>query len=209
MSINGALRIFSLASWVIYIPIGCSHPVIKYWQPLLAKTSATFSLPHPENERQRSVKGVSCCIFANQGFARIFAFITELLTTLRGKNSIYQRQNTDSKLIDITSCTACKNILLVVENAILIRYYKHTPKTRALYESMDGPAGIPADNRPNSDGFGIYNGTVPELTVWVDWKPGLPISKRFSLAPDPDQKWWSGTSANTSPQTIANAISDL
>jgi len=46
-----------------------------------------------------------------------------LLITVLGKNTIYQRLNTDSKLIDIASCKACKNILLVVENTILIRYY--------------------------------------------------------------------------------------
>jgi hypothetical protein len=27
-----------------------------------------------------------------------------------------------------------------VENTILVRYDKYTPKTRALYESIDGPA---------------------------------------------------------------------
>jgi len=37
MSVNGASTIFSFTSWVIYIPIGCRHPCIKYWQPLLQK----------------------------------------------------------------------------------------------------------------------------------------------------------------------------
>jgi len=87
------------------------------------KTKAPCSLLHPENERQRSVNSFSCCIFGNQGIARIFAFIMELLTALIGKNTIYQTLNTDFKIIDIASCKACKNISLVVENAILIRYY--------------------------------------------------------------------------------------
>jgi len=52
--------------------------------------------------------------------------------------------NTDSKLIDIASFKALKNIFLVGENMILIRYYSPTPKTRALIESMDGPP----DNLP-------------------------------------------------------------
>jgi len=91
MSVNGASTIFSVPSWVMYVPIGCRHPFIKYWQPLLAETTKTCSLPHPENERQQSVNSFSCCIFGNQGIALIFAFIKELLTALIGKNTIYQR----------------------------------------------------------------------------------------------------------------------
>ena len=85
MSVNGASTIFSLASWVIYVPIGCRHPFIKYWQPLLPKTTATCSLPHPEIQRQRRVNRFRCCIFGIQGIVLIFAFITEVLTTLIGK----------------------------------------------------------------------------------------------------------------------------
>jgi len=55
MSVNGVSTIFSFASWVSYVPIGCRHPFIKYWQHLLAKTTATRSRRHPEDERQRSV----------------------------------------------------------------------------------------------------------------------------------------------------------
>jgi len=51
MSVNGASTIFGFASWAIYIPIGCSDSFIKYWHPLLAKTTAKCSLPHSENER--------------------------------------------------------------------------------------------------------------------------------------------------------------
>jgi len=123
MSVNGASTIFSFALWVIYVPIGCRHPLIKYWQALLAKTMVTCSLPHPQIERQWSFTSCSCCIFGNEAIALIFTFVTELLTALIGKNIIEQRYNTDSKLIDIATCTAFKNISLVVENAILIRYY--------------------------------------------------------------------------------------
>jgi hypothetical protein len=73
----------------------------------------------------------------------------ELLTAIIGKNTIFQRYNTNSKLIYIASCIAYKNIFLVVENAILIRYYYQTPKTIALIEFIDGPAARPADNPPN------------------------------------------------------------
>jgi hypothetical protein len=90
MSVNGGSTIFSFTSWLIYIPIGCRHPFIHYWQPLLAKTTAKCSLPHRQNERQPSVTSYSFCIFGNQGIAQIFAFITEVLTAMIGKNTIYQ-----------------------------------------------------------------------------------------------------------------------
>jgi len=54
MNVNGASTIVSFASWVIYVPIGWRHPFTNYWQPLQAKTTATWSLQHPENERERS-----------------------------------------------------------------------------------------------------------------------------------------------------------
>jgi len=85
MSLNGESTIFSFASWVIYVLIGCRHPFIIYWQLLLAKTPATCSLPHPDNERQRSINSFSCGIVGNQGIALIFAFRKALLTTLIGK----------------------------------------------------------------------------------------------------------------------------
>jgi len=53
MSVNGASTVFIFMSRVIYVPIGSRHRFIRYWQPLLGKATATCSLPHPENERQR------------------------------------------------------------------------------------------------------------------------------------------------------------
>jgi len=82
MRVNGVSTIFSFASWLIYVPIGCIHPFIKYWQHCLAETTAQCSLPHPENEHQRSFNSFSGCIFGNQVIALIFAFITELLTAI-------------------------------------------------------------------------------------------------------------------------------
>jgi hypothetical protein len=90
MSVNRGATILSSASWQIYIPIGCIHPFIKYWQSLLAKTTVKCSLPHPENERQWSVNSVSCYIFGLEVIALIFAFITELLTAIIGKNTLYE-----------------------------------------------------------------------------------------------------------------------
>jgi len=58
MSVNGASTIFSFSSWVIYIPLGCRHPFVRYWQPLIGKPTVTCSLPHPENQHQRSVNKV-------------------------------------------------------------------------------------------------------------------------------------------------------
>jgi len=82
-------------------------------------------------------------------------------------------------------------------NAILIRYYSHTPKARAWIESMDEHAGWPTGDPPIPDWLGVYHWTVPELTVQVHWQPGLPIWQLFRLDPDPDPKWRSGTVANT------------
>ena len=52
MSVNGASTIVSFVAGVSYIPIGCGYPFMRYWQPLLAKTTVTCSLRHLENERQ-------------------------------------------------------------------------------------------------------------------------------------------------------------
>jgi len=98
---------------------------------------------------------------------QIYELITELLTAFIGKNTTYKRRNTDSKIIDIANCKTCKKILLAVDYEILIRYYYQTAKTRALYESTDGPVGQPADNPPNSDGSGDFHRMVPKLMFWV------------------------------------------
>jgi len=123
MSINRASTIFGFASWVGYVPIGYRHPFMRYWQPLLAKTTATYSLRHLENERQRSFNSCRTWKFCNQSIARIFAYITVLLTALLANNTIYWWWNTDTKLIDIANCSTSKSTLLVAENTILIRYY--------------------------------------------------------------------------------------
>jgi hypothetical protein len=193
MSVNRASTIFSFPSWVSYSSIGCRHQFMRYWQHLLAKTTVKCSLWHPEIERQRSVNCFRTCIFCSQGITWIFACITVLLTTLLGKNTIYRRWNTDTKLIDIANCSTSKSSLMIAENAILIRCYQLTANTRALYESIDGRA----DNLPNSDGLGVYHGTVPEWAVRVYSRPGMPIWQPFRLDQDPDLKLQSRTVANT------------
>jgi len=198
MRVNGVSTVGSFASWVIYVPIGCRHPFMRYWHPSPRKTIATCSLQHPENELQWSINSFRYCISGNQGIACIIVLITELLTALIGKNPVYQRKNTDSKIFDIANCKTWKNLLLVVENAILIRHYSQTAKTRASYESIDGPA----DNRPNSNRLGVYNWTAPELTVQVHWRPRPRLWPQFGLDPDPDPKSRSKTIANTRKRHI-------
>jgi len=83
--------IFSFASGVSYVPIGCRYPFMIYWQPVLAKTTATCSLRNTENERQPSVNSFRTCIFRDQGIAQIFACIPVLFTASLGKNTIYRR----------------------------------------------------------------------------------------------------------------------
>jgi hypothetical protein len=90
MSFTGASTIFSFASGVGYVPIGCRHTFCRYWQRLLSKTTTKCSLQHPENEHQRSINSFTTGICCDQGVARMFACITVLSTALRGKNTIYR-----------------------------------------------------------------------------------------------------------------------
>jgi len=92
MSVNGVSMMFGFASLVIYVPIGCRYSFINNWQPLLAKTTATCSLLHPENECQWSINSICCCILGNQGIALIFVFIKELIDRL------YREEYTLSKV---------------------------------------------------------------------------------------------------------------
>jgi len=87
MSVNGALTFFSFASWVSYVLIGWKHPFIKYWQPLLAKTTATCSLRHPENERQPSVNNLSLCILCMVCSDWLQTSIYQILAAFTGKNN--------------------------------------------------------------------------------------------------------------------------
>jgi len=123
ISINRASKIVTFASWVIDVPICWRQPSVRYWQAWLAKTTTTCSVPHPENKLQWNVNSYCSCIVGNEGIAWIFELITELLTAPIGKNTTYRRLNKDSNVIVIANCKACKNISLVVEHAILMRYY--------------------------------------------------------------------------------------
>jgi hypothetical protein len=65
---------------------------------------------------------------------QINEIITELLTTFIAKNRMYNRKDTNSKLMEIVSCTACTHASLVVESTIFVRYDKLTANIIALYE---------------------------------------------------------------------------
>jgi len=69
-----------------------------------------------------SVNGVSTIFglayWASHGFTQINELITELLSTFIVKNTMYNRKNMDSKLIEIASSRACRHLSFVVENRI-------------------------------------------------------------------------------------------
>jgi hypothetical protein len=124
-------------------------------------------LPHHETERQWSVNNICAGVLGNQGFLRIDAPITELLTTSLAKNAMGRRQNTYSQIINIADCNTSKKRSLAVKYLILIMFNYPTAKTRTLYKSTDGPAGQPADTPQNPDTLGDLHRMRPELTVWV------------------------------------------
>jgi len=123
--------------------------------------------------------------------------MTELLTLLKGRHTIYNRKNSDSEIINIPNCTTRNNLPLVVECVIFIRCHYQTVRTWAISESTDQSDGRPADHLPNFDVWGNVQYTVPELMVWDQWQPRQPIWQQFRLDLDLDSMWWSGTIANT------------
>jgi hypothetical protein len=78
---------FSFASWLIYVQIGCRHPFLRNWQPVLAKMTATNSLPHPENGRQWSINNCQLCIFADLCSDWLQTSIYQILAAITGKNN--------------------------------------------------------------------------------------------------------------------------
>jgi len=137
------------------------------WLPFHLKQCKIHTVPHHATECQRSVNNIWFCILYNQGFVRIKELITKLLTASIAKNATYKRKNTYTKIINVADCKTSKKKLLAVEYLILIIHTYPAAKTRTLYKSTEGPAGRPADNRPNSDGLGDLHRTGPELTVRV------------------------------------------
>jgi len=124
-------------------------------------------LPHHETECQQSINNIWFSILGNQGFTQINELITELLTAFIAKNTMYNRKNVDTEIINVADSKTCRKRLLAVEYLIVIIYNYPTAKARTLYKSTDGPAGRPPDNPANSDRLGDFHRTVPQLTVWV------------------------------------------
>jgi hypothetical protein len=93
--------------------------------------------------------------------------ITALLTASIAKYATYIRKNTYSKIINVADSKTSTKKLLAVEYLVLIIYNDATAKTRTLYKSTNRPAGRPADNPPNSDGFEDLHRTIPKLIVPV------------------------------------------
>jgi len=87
MSVNGASTILSCAFWIIYVLIVYRHPFFRYWLPLLANTTATCSLLHPDNERQWSVNNFLLRIFGNLSSDWLQASIYQILAAFTGKNN--------------------------------------------------------------------------------------------------------------------------
>lgn len=90
---------------------------------------------------------------------------------------------------------------------ILIRYYYQTKKTRALYISMDEPAGRPTAMPPNSVRLRDYSSTVPKLMILGYWQPELKIWLYFGLDQDPEPKWRTRTVAKIISACVAFAQS--
>jgi hypothetical protein len=60
---------------------------MRYWHPLLAKTTATWSLRHPENDRQWSANDFELCILPKLCSDWCQASIYEILAAFTGKTN--------------------------------------------------------------------------------------------------------------------------
>jgi len=115
MTFNRTSTIFGFTSWVVYIPISCSHPLMRYWRPCVARVTAARSLPPPEHEHHRSQNDFWRWILGNEGIVQILDLITELLITVRRKNANYTSRITDSRMDHIAYRKTSKRWLLDAE----------------------------------------------------------------------------------------------
>jgi hypothetical protein len=65
---------------------------------------------------------------SNLGYLQINELITELLTAYIAKNTMYNRKNMYSKIINVADCKRCKKRLLAVEYLILVIFNYPTAK---------------------------------------------------------------------------------
>jgi len=65
---------FGFASFVMLVPSSCRPLLMKYYQPLLGKTTVICSLPPPDNEHQWSFNSVRSCIWVTMASRRSSGF---------------------------------------------------------------------------------------------------------------------------------------
>jgi len=129
---------------------------MSYWQPLGAKTAATRSVPHPENECQQSVYNCVSWIVCNQCIAQILEQITELMTTLISKHTIYQRKYTDSKIIDIANCNRCNTNYWLLNMRFWYDIIIILPQQEPYMNPWMDPLGDPLTTSPIQKGWEIF-----------------------------------------------------
>jgi hypothetical protein len=86
MSMTGMSMTISFACWVRYVTIGCRHSFIRYWYPVLAKTTAAWTVPYPQNEYQRRVNNLERWILTNSCSKWLKTLIRQISAALIGKD---------------------------------------------------------------------------------------------------------------------------
>jgi hypothetical protein len=108
MGINGVSMIFALASWLIQVLRCGNNSYIMLWQPFYLKQCMIPMLTQDETQHQWSLNNIWPCIMGNQGFAQLDELLTELLMAFLFKNTMYNRKNTDSIIINFADTTPSK-----------------------------------------------------------------------------------------------------
>lgn len=96
---------------------------------------------------------------------------------LKPKNTMYNKKNTDSKILNIAHCKICKMWLLAAKYLILVIYNYPTATTSTWYKSTDGPADNPDDQFRNGTVLNWTqtqrDGLEPLLTLHLDYHPEI------------------------------------
>jgi hypothetical protein len=119
------------------------------------KPIAILPMPHSDGEHPWRVNGIWSSIGDNEGIVWVFDHITEILTALIPKNTLYHRKNMTSKSIVIANCIIYSNISLVVEYAMLIRYNYTTSNQEPYMNQLMDPLGIRLTTGPIQTGWEI------------------------------------------------------
>jgi hypothetical protein len=81
-------------------------------------------------------------------------FISELLTALIGRNTIYQRWKTNSELIDIARCKPSKNVTLDIETQLWSDTINKLQEPEAWIILLKDPLGDLLKTGPIQTGWG-------------------------------------------------------